>query len=71
MPMFFLVMCIDCPIEVEDLNQLAQMHDPNKEDAVDYALFTTCKKFISKVCKNCFLVGFFLKNLQFFIVAYS
>ena len=25
------------------------MHDPNKEDAVDYSLFITCKKFISKV----------------------
>ena len=39
----------DCPLEVEDLNKLAQMHDPNKEDAVDYSLFITCKKFISKV----------------------
>ncbi|XP_020620565.1 ankyrin repeat and EF-hand domain-containing protein 1-like isoform X1 [Orbicella faveolata] len=45
------VMClqtINCPLEVEDLNKLAQMHDPSKEDAVDYSLFITCKKFISK-----------------------
>ncbi|XP_058965683.2 ankyrin repeat and EF-hand domain-containing protein 1-like isoform X1 [Pocillopora verrucosa] len=45
------VMClqtINCPVDVEDLNKLAQMHDPNKEDAVDYPLFITCKKFISK-----------------------
>ena len=42
-------MSTDCPLEVEDLNKLAQMHDPNKEDAVDYSLFITCKKFISKV----------------------
>lgn len=42
----------DCPVDVEDLNKLAQMHDPNKEDAVDYPLFITCKKFISKVWNN-------------------
>ena len=50
---FFLV-STDCPVEVEDLNKLAQMHDPSKEDTVDYALFIACKKFISKVCTNCF-----------------
>ena len=43
---------VDCPLEVEELNQLAQTHDTNKEDAVDYALFLTCKKFINKVCKT-------------------
>ena len=42
----------DCPVDVEDLNKLAQTHDPNKEDAVDYPLFITCKKFISKVWNN-------------------
>ncbi|XP_068732245.1 ankyrin repeat and EF-hand domain-containing protein 1-like isoform X2 [Montipora capricornis] len=45
------VMClqtINCPLEVEELNQLAQTHDTNKEDAVDYALFLTCKKIINK-----------------------
>lgn len=49
---FFLV-STDCPVEVEDLNKLAQMHDPSKEDTVDYALFIACKKFISKVYTNC------------------
>ena len=39
----------DCPLEVEDLNNLAQIHDLSKEDAVDYPLFVACKKFISKV----------------------
>ena len=46
----------DCPVDVEDLNKLAQMHDPSKEDALDYPLFITCKKFISKVCINSFFV---------------
>lgn len=47
--MNFLFFFTDCPVDVEDLNKLAQMHDLSKEDAVDYALFITCKKFISKV----------------------
>lgn len=45
------VMClqtINCPLEIEELNQVAQIHDPEKEDAVDYNLFITCKKFINK-----------------------
>ena len=46
---FALSYSADCPLEVEDLNKLAQIHDPNKEDAVDYSLFISCKKFISKV----------------------
>ena len=48
-PMIFRVFLTDCPVDVEDLNKLAQMHDLSKEDAIDYALFITCKKFISKV----------------------
>ena len=39
----------DCPVDVEDLNKLAQIHDPNKDDALDYPMFISCKKFISKV----------------------
>ncbi|XP_073243068.1 ankyrin repeat and EF-hand domain-containing protein 1-like isoform X1 [Porites lutea] len=45
------VMClqtINCPVDVEDLNKLAQIHDPNKDDALDYPMFISCKKFISK-----------------------
>ena len=50
--MCFHILSADCPLEVEDLNKLAQMHDPNKEDAVDYSVFISCKKFINKVIKN-------------------
>ena len=44
-----LLLSVDCPLEIEELNQVAQIHDPDKEDAVDYNLFITCKKFINKV----------------------
>lgn len=44
-----LLLSVDCPLEIEELNQVAQIHDPEKEDAVDYNLFITCKKFINKV----------------------
>ena len=41
----------DVPVEAEDLYKLALVHDPNKEDKVDYNLFLTGKKFINKVCE--------------------
>ena len=46
----------DCPVDVEDLNKLAQIHDPNKEDTLDYPMFISCKKFISKVCIRNFVL---------------
>ena len=46
----------DCPVDVEDLNKLAQMHDPNKEDALDYPMFISCKKIIGKVCLRNFVL---------------
>lgn len=51
-----LLLFTDCPVDVEDLNKLAQIHDPNKEDALDYAMFISCKKFISKVCIRNFVL---------------
>ncbi|KAK3754399.1 hypothetical protein QZH41_011175, partial [Actinostola sp. cb2023] len=49
------VMCLqslNCPVEVNDLEKVAIAHDPSKEDKVDYALFISCKKVISKQKKK-------------------
>ncbi|XP_032231944.1 ankyrin repeat and EF-hand domain-containing protein 1 isoform X2 [Nematostella vectensis] len=45
------IMClqtISCPVETDDLNKIASVHDPSKEDKADYTLFLTCKKIINK-----------------------
>ena len=46
---FLFLLILDVPVEVGDLSKLAQVHDISKEDQVDYNLFITGKKFISKV----------------------
>ena len=56
------LLSVDCPLEIEELNQVAQIHDPEKEDAVDYNLFITCKKFINKVGRKYPLSSQILSN---------
>ena len=59
------LLSVDCPLEIEELNQVAQIHDPDKEDAVDYNLFITCKKFINKVSRKYALPSQALSNPSF------
>ena len=47
----------DAPVENGDLQKLAQSHNINKdEDKVDYNLFITGKKFISKVRETEYII---------------